>query len=81
MTSVQPKARFDPNNLPESPTRIYDVHGIRVGTFNPHTLIVHPVGETSYGPMKLLGSMAFDMNGKLIGKFTDDGLFNPTEAE
>ena len=64
---------FDPINLPEFPTPIYNVDGTRIGTFNPHTLIIHPMGNSGYGAMKLLGHMAFDMSGKMIGKFTEQG--------
>ncbi|MGB7339751.1 MAG: hypothetical protein WBC91_12730 [Phototrophicaceae bacterium] len=70
---------FNPNNLPERPTAIFDTSGTRIGTFNPHTLIIHPMGDTSYGPMKLLGSMAFDMNGKIVGKFNAEGQLSPIE--
>lgn len=72
--------QFDPNNLPERATAIFDVDGTRIGTFNPHTLIIHPTTDSAFGPMKLLGSMAFDMSGNLVGKFSD-GLLNPTSQE
>ena len=71
---------FNPNNLPERPTAIFNVDGTRIGTFNPHTLIIHPTSDSAQGPMKLLGSMAFDMSGNLVGKFTD-GLFNAESEE
>ena len=72
--------QFDPNNLPETSTAIFNVEGVRIGTFNPHTLIIHPTADSAYGPMKLLGSMAFDMSGNLLGNFKS-GLFNPTKQE
>lgn len=75
------KTTFDPNNLPELPTPIYDVNGKRIGTFNPHTHIIHPMGDTDYGPLKLLGRMVFDMSGDMIGTFTASGHFNPTKKE
>lgn len=71
------KTAFNPNNLPERPTAIFDTTGARIGTFNPHTLIIHPMGDACYGPMKLLGRMAFDMNGKVVGKFNDAGHLSP----
>ncbi|GAB5490908.1 MAG: hypothetical protein Phog2KO_11230 [Phototrophicaceae bacterium] len=71
---------FDPINLPESSTPVYDVEGTRIGTFNPHTNIIHPMGNNGYGAMKLLGHMAFDMSGKMIGKFTEKGQFAPVKA-
>lgn len=73
----QTQLTFDPSNLPESPTPVFNVDGNRIGTFNPHTLIIHPMGNNGYGPMKLLGRMAFDMSGKMVGQFTDNGQFNP----
>ncbi|MGJ3239534.1 MAG: hypothetical protein ACFE0Q_12565 [Anaerolineae bacterium] len=72
---------FDPNNLPELPTAVHDVNGTRIGTFNPHTLIIHPVGDVAYGPLKLLGRMVFDMRGKMVGKFTTAGYFNPNKSD
>ena len=46
-----------------------------------HLIRIHssftPMGNNGYGPMKLLGRMAFDMSGKMVGQFTDNGQFNP----
>lgn len=77
---LQNPTQFDPNNLPERPTAIYNVDGKRIGTFNPHSLIIHPTADSAYGPMKLLGSMAFDMSGNMVGKFIN-GLLNPATQD
>lgn len=73
------KQIFDPNNLPETPTAIFDVEGNRIGTFNPHTLIIHPTGNNVLGPLKLLGRMAFNMSGTIVGSFTANGRFSPAK--
>lgn len=81
MGNYETQATFDPTNLPESPTPVYHVDGNRIGTFNPHTLIIHPMGNNNYGAMKLLGRMAFDMSGKMVGKFTSTGQFIPVQEQ
>lgn len=73
--------QFNPNNLPEQPTAIFDVDGTRIGTFNPHTLIIHPTADSAFGPIKLLGSMAFDMSGTMVGSFNENGQFEPAKKE
>lgn len=75
MSYKQTPIIFDPNNLPEVATPVMDIDGNRIGTFNPHTLIIHPVEGSQFGPMKLLGRMVFDMRGGLVGKFTPTGHF------
>ncbi|MEL6405393.1 MAG: hypothetical protein AAFR81_13575 [Chloroflexota bacterium] len=64
---------FNPNHLPDVPTAVYDDSGSLIGTFNPHTCIIHPSADSDFGALKLLGKLAFDMQGKLVGKFNDDG--------
>lgn len=79
MNNNQTQPTFDPINLPVVSTPVFNVDGNRIGTFNPHTNIIHPMGRNGYGAMKLLGHMAFDMSGKMLGKFTENGQFAPTE--
>ncbi|MEM9950517.1 MAG: hypothetical protein AAF846_02860 [Chloroflexota bacterium] len=74
------KTVFDPINLPERPTAIYDTTGTRIGTFNPHTCMIHPSADNNYGPLKLLGRMAIDKNGTVIGKFDNSGRFSADTA-
>ena len=77
MASVKPKSTFDTSNLPEKATPIYDVDGVRMGTFNPHTHVIHPTADSDYGPVKVLGTMVFNNNGQMVGTFNEDGLFQP----
>lgn len=71
--------RFDPKNLPDKPMPVSDIHGRQIGTFNPHTHIIHPTSDSPYGALKLLGSMAFNLEGKLVGNFNAVGQFRPVE--
>lgn len=75
----QTQIRFDPKNLPSKPMPVCDIQGRQIGTFNPHTNVIHPTSESPYGALKLLGSMAFNLEGKLVGNFTAEGLFRPKE--
>jgi hypothetical protein len=72
---------FDPKQLPDVPTPIHDIYGQHIGTFNPHTQVIHPTGDSPYGTLKLLGNMAFDMNGVLMGNFTAMGNFRPVRQK
>jgi hypothetical protein len=74
----QEQIRFDPNNLPEKPTPIRDIYGIQIGTFNPYTQVIHPTTDSPYGALKLLGSLAFNLEGQLVGKFDNAGQFIPS---
>jgi hypothetical protein len=67
--------QFDPKQLPETPTVIYDTDGKHIGTFNPHTQVIHPTADNPFGALKILGTMAYDMNGILVGNFTAMGRF------
>jgi hypothetical protein len=67
--------QFDPKQLPETPTPIYDVDGRHIGTFNPYTQVIHPTSDSPFGAMKILGTMAFDMHGVMVGNFTAMGHF------
>ena len=75
----QTQLRFDPNNLPSKPMPVSDIHGRQIGTFNPYTNVIHPTSDSPYGALKLLGSMAFNLEGKLVGNFNAEGLFRPIE--
>lgn len=71
--------KFDPKNLPEKPTPVSDIYGRQIGTFNPYTHVIHPTSDSPYGALKLLGNMAFNLEGKLVGNFNAVGQFRPVE--
>lgn len=68
---------FDPKNLPTKPTPVFDVAGKQIGTFNPHTNLIHPTQNSPYGILKLLGNLALNHDGKIVGTFNAYGQFQP----
>jgi hypothetical protein len=72
---------FDPKNLPEMPMPIFDANGRQIGTFNPYTHLIHPTSDSPYGALKLLGSMAFNLKGQLVGNFNAIGQLRPIKRD
>jgi hypothetical protein len=75
------KKQFDPKNLPRRSTPVFDIDGRRIGTFNPHTNIIHPTSDSLYGALKILGNMALNFEGKLVGNFNALGQLQPIEND